>query len=212
MSAMLAWSVAAAQVLLGLAMACATFRILRGPRAQDRIVGFDSLYVNAMLLLLTFGIRSGSTLYFEAALIIALLGFVEHGSARQVPASWRGDRMNEAADVPSWAAIVTAMLLIVGAAITLIGCARPAAASTASTSGSMRPRSGTTLGTACIAVASMIYFSALGSRLVVHELLIVVFVTVTTPISLMILVRAATLRDAAENERTPPGQTEDACR
>ena len=55
---------------------CAAFRILWGPRAQDRVVGFDSLYVNAMLLLLTFGIRSGSTLYFEAALIIALLGFV----------------------------------------------------------------------------------------------------------------------------------------
>ena len=54
----------------------AAFRILRGPRAQDRVVGFDSLYVNAMLLLLTFGIRTGSTLYFEAALIIALLGFV----------------------------------------------------------------------------------------------------------------------------------------
>jgi multicomponent K+:H+ antiporter subunit F len=47
-----------------------------GPRAQDRVVGFDSLYVNAMLLLLTFGIRSGSTLYFEGALIVALLGFV----------------------------------------------------------------------------------------------------------------------------------------
>ena len=52
------------------------FRILWGPRAQDRIVGFDTLYVNAMLLLLAFGIRSGRTLYFEAALIIALLGFV----------------------------------------------------------------------------------------------------------------------------------------
>ena len=76
MSAMLAWSVAAAQVLLGLAMACATFRILRGPRAQDRIVGFDCLYVNAMLLLLVFGVGSGSTLYFEVALMVALLGFV----------------------------------------------------------------------------------------------------------------------------------------
>lgn len=76
MSPLLAWSVAAAQVLLGLAMICATFRVLRGPRAQDRIVGFDSLYVNAMLLLLAFGIRSGSALYFEAALTVALLGFV----------------------------------------------------------------------------------------------------------------------------------------
>lgn len=76
MSTMLAWSVAAAQILLGIAVACATFRILWGPRAQDRVVGFDSLYVNAMLLLLAFGIGSGSTLYFEAALMIALLGFV----------------------------------------------------------------------------------------------------------------------------------------
>jgi multicomponent K+:H+ antiporter subunit F len=76
MSTMLAWSVTAAQIMLGFAMACGAFRVLWGPRAQDRIVGFDSLYVNAMLLLLVFGIGSGSTLYFEAALIVALLGFV----------------------------------------------------------------------------------------------------------------------------------------
>jgi multicomponent K+:H+ antiporter subunit F len=77
MSAMLlGWSVFIAQVLLGLAMACATYRLLRGPRAQDRVLGLDTLYVNATMLLLTFGIRSGSTLYFEAALVIALLGFV----------------------------------------------------------------------------------------------------------------------------------------
>lgn len=76
MSTMLAWSVTAAQILLGCAMGCAAFRLLWGPRAQDRVIGFDSLYVNAMLLLLAFGIRTGSALYFEAALIIALLGFV----------------------------------------------------------------------------------------------------------------------------------------
>lgn len=76
MSTLLVWSISAAQILLGLAMGCSFFRMLRGPRAQDRIVGFDSLYVNAMLLLLAFGIRSGTTLYFEAALIVALLGFV----------------------------------------------------------------------------------------------------------------------------------------
>lgn len=73
---LLAWSVVAAKVFLGLAMGCAVLRMLRGPRAQDRVVGFDTLYVSAMLLLLTFGIGSGSPLYFEAALIIALLGFV----------------------------------------------------------------------------------------------------------------------------------------
>jgi multicomponent K+:H+ antiporter subunit F len=75
-TAVLGWSIAAAQVFLGLAMVCATVRMLLGPRAQDRVVGFDTLYVSAMLLLLTVGIRTGSTLYFETALIVALLGFV----------------------------------------------------------------------------------------------------------------------------------------
>jgi multicomponent K+:H+ antiporter subunit F len=71
----LSWSLTIAQACLVLAMACAAFRILYGPRAQDRVLGLDTLYVNAMLLLLVFGIRTGSTLYFEAALIISLLGF-----------------------------------------------------------------------------------------------------------------------------------------
>jgi multicomponent K+:H+ antiporter subunit F len=72
----LTWSLALAKIFLSLAMGIAAIRILRGPRAQDRIAGMDALYVNAMLLLLTFGIASGNTLYFEAALIVALLGFV----------------------------------------------------------------------------------------------------------------------------------------
>ena len=76
MTAVLTWTIVASQILLVLAMACAAFRMLRGPRAQDRILGLDTLYVNAMLLLLTFGIRTGSVVYFEVALVIALLGFV----------------------------------------------------------------------------------------------------------------------------------------
>jgi len=59
-------AVSAAQLLLGLAMALATLRLLRGPRAQDRVLALDTLYVNAMLLVLTFGVRSGSSLFFEA--------------------------------------------------------------------------------------------------------------------------------------------------
>ena len=76
MSTVLTWGITGAQVLLGLALACSTLRILWGPRAQDRVLGFDSLYLNGMLLVLTFGIRSGRALYFEAALMMALLGFV----------------------------------------------------------------------------------------------------------------------------------------
>ena len=71
-----ACSITAAQIMLASAMALSAFRVLRGPRAQDRVLAFDSLYVGGMLLIVTFGIRSGSTAYFEAALIIALLGFV----------------------------------------------------------------------------------------------------------------------------------------
>lgn len=73
---MLTWALIIAQCFLALAMALTSYRLLRGPRAQDRVAALDAFYVNAMLLLLTFGIRTGSTLYFEAALVIALLGFV----------------------------------------------------------------------------------------------------------------------------------------
>lgn len=75
-AAILLWAVGITQLLLVAAMGCCVYRLVRGPRAQDRVLGLDALYVCAMLLLLVFGIRTGSTLYFEAALVIALLGFV----------------------------------------------------------------------------------------------------------------------------------------
>ncbi|KXF78474.1 cation:proton antiporter [Paramesorhizobium deserti] len=73
---LLFWSVLIAQLLIVMAMGLAVFRLIRGPRAQDRILAIDTVYVNAMLLLVTLGIRTGSVLYFEAALVIGLLGFV----------------------------------------------------------------------------------------------------------------------------------------
>ena len=110
-------------------------------------------------------------------------------------------------EFPLFSGMLTAILLIGGAAITLTGSL-----------GLLRletfyqrvhaPTLGTTLGTACVTLASIIYFSTLGSRLVMHELLIVVFVTVTTPISLMVLVRAAVFRDQSENEGTSPPRAE----
>lgn len=73
--ALLHAAIGAAQILLLLAMAFSLIRMVRGPRAQDRVLALDALYVNAMILLLTVGIRSGSMLYVEAGLVIALLGF-----------------------------------------------------------------------------------------------------------------------------------------
>ena len=87
--AVLGWSLLAAQVMLGIAFLCAAWRMLHGPRAQDRVVGLDTLYVNGMLLVLTFGIRIGTTLYFEVALGIALLGFV--GTAALAKFLMRGE-------------------------------------------------------------------------------------------------------------------------
>jgi multicomponent K+:H+ antiporter subunit G len=106
-------------------------------------------------------------------------------------------------ELPAWAAVLTAALLFLGAAITLIGSL-----------GLLRlksfyervhaPTLGTTLGSGCIVFASMIYFSALQSRPVLHELLILVFAMVTTPVTLLILVRAALLRDRSENAQGVP--------
>jgi multicomponent K+:H+ antiporter subunit F len=72
----LEWTIALAQIFLGFAMGCAMLRMMIGPRAQDRILALDTLYVNAMLMMLTFGIREGASHYFEAALVIGMLGFV----------------------------------------------------------------------------------------------------------------------------------------
>jgi multicomponent K+:H+ antiporter subunit F len=72
----LAVAIVLAQVALALAMLLAVLRMIRGPRAQDRVLALDALYVNTMLLFLTLGLRTGTVFFFEAALIIAMLGFV----------------------------------------------------------------------------------------------------------------------------------------
>jgi multicomponent K+:H+ antiporter subunit G len=108
--------------------------------------------------------------------------------------------VNGMPEPPAWAALLTATLLLLGAAATLIGSL-----------GLLRlksffervhaPTLGTTLGTGCIALASMVYFSALQTRPVLHEFLIIVLAAVTTPVTLMILTRAALFRDGLESAR-----------
>jgi multicomponent K+:H+ antiporter subunit F len=51
-------------------------RLIRGPRAQDRVLALDLLYFHGMLVMLVLGIRHASDLYFEGALLIALFSFV----------------------------------------------------------------------------------------------------------------------------------------
>lgn len=108
------------------------------------------------------------------------------------------------ADVPLWAAIPAAVFVVLGALLTLIG-----------TMGLVRltsfyerihaPTLGTSWGVGGMVMGSMIVFLASGARPILHELLIGVFVTLTTPITLMLLGRAALYRDRMEkSEEVPP--------
>lgn len=76
MNAVFGYAVWFAQICVAIAMLNATVRLFIGPAAQDRVLAFDSLYMNGMLMLLILAIRSGSAAYFDMALLIALFGFV----------------------------------------------------------------------------------------------------------------------------------------
>lgn len=65
-----------ALVSYGVAGLPALWRLVQGPSAQDRVLALDFLYMLGMLVTLVLGIRNSSNMYFEAALIIALTGFV----------------------------------------------------------------------------------------------------------------------------------------
>ncbi|SDU28249.1 K+/H+ antiporter subunit F [Geopseudomonas guangdongensis] len=62
--------------LLSLALLLAALRLIKGPDLPDRILALDTLYINALALLVLFGIWLGSALFFEAALLIAIMGFI----------------------------------------------------------------------------------------------------------------------------------------
>ena len=76
MTPILFWCLKLALLLLAVAMLCALYRLLAGPTAQDRITALDCLYINGMLMMLVLGINYASSVYFEAAMMIALFGFV----------------------------------------------------------------------------------------------------------------------------------------
>ena len=102
--------------------------------------------------------------------------------------------MNGLHAIPDWAALLVALLLIVGASVVLIGAL-----------GLLRlrtfyqrmhgPAITITLGTGCILLASMVYFTATQARPVVHELIIAAFIMATAPVVSMMIMRAAVYRD-----------------
>lgn len=116
--------------------------------------------------------------------------------------------MMEAADLPVWAALLTAFLVLLGAGFTVVGAI-----------GLLRlptfyermhaPTLGATWGTAGILLGSIVFFSVLQTRPVLHEVLIAIFVTVTTPVTLMLLARAALYRDRTEGSTSVPPSLRD---
>lgn len=73
---MITIAVMIALTLMTLAVVFSFWRLLRGPSLPDRILALDTLYINTLALLILLGIYLGSALYFEAALLIAVMGFV----------------------------------------------------------------------------------------------------------------------------------------
>jgi multicomponent K+:H+ antiporter subunit G len=104
-------------------------------------------------------------------------------------------------DLPVWAALPVALLLLAGAVLALLGSI-----------GLLRLRSfhdrmhaptlGGTLGIGCVLIASMLFFSVTEARPVLHEVLIAAFMVLTTPITLMLLARAAIERDRRDAAAT----------
>jgi multicomponent K+:H+ antiporter subunit F len=76
MNVLLDYAAGFAALCFVVAMLLALLRLFIGPSAQDRVLAFDTVYINGMLSLLVLGIRSSSTVYFDMALLIALFGFV----------------------------------------------------------------------------------------------------------------------------------------
>jgi multicomponent K+:H+ antiporter subunit F len=88
---MMQWALTFALAAVALALGLTAWRLLAGPDAPDRVLALDTLYINAVALAVLLGMRFASDLLFEAALVIAMLGFVATAALARFIA--RGDVM-----------------------------------------------------------------------------------------------------------------------
>lgn len=75
-SDILTWGIIITALLVMVSLLMNVWRILIGPHITDRILALDTLYINSIALIILLGLYNGSALYFEGALLIAMLGFV----------------------------------------------------------------------------------------------------------------------------------------
>jgi multicomponent K+:H+ antiporter subunit F len=73
---MLSTAILVATTLVCISLSLNLWRLFLGPSRPDRILALDTMYINSIALILLFGVAAGTRLYFEAALLIAMLGFV----------------------------------------------------------------------------------------------------------------------------------------
>lgn len=106
--------------------------------------------------------------------------------------------MSHLETLPVWAAIVIALFLLIGSSLTLLG-AIGLVYLRSFYDRLHAPTLGTSWGTAGIVIASMLLFSLSGERAILHEFLIGAFVMITTPVTLLLLGRAALNRDRVED-------------
>lgn len=105
-----------------------------------------------------------------------------------------------AVDLPAWAAVLVGLLVLTGAALSLLGAVGLCTFKTFYER-VHAPTLGATLGMGLIVIGSILFFTLVEGRFMPRELLIGVFLTVTTPVTLILLARAALFRD-----RTEPAQ------
>lgn len=114
--------------------------------------------------------------------------------------------MSHLTDLPIWAAIPVCLLLLTGSAITLIGSLGLIRLKTFY--GRLHaPTLGSSAGTILICLASMLAFAVLQNRWIFHEVLIIIFIILTTPVALMLLGQSALYRDRIEGNSEVPRKT-----
>lgn len=73
---MIEYAIYYAYVAISLGLLFNLWRLFVGPTATDRVLAVDTMVINVIALIIVYGIQSGSTMYFEAALLLAMFGFV----------------------------------------------------------------------------------------------------------------------------------------
>ena len=119
------WALNFALLAVALALLLCAWRLLRGPELPDRVLALDTLYVNVVALVVLLGMRQRhASCYFEAALLIALLGFVSTVALARYLSARRRHRVSAAMDFAqlhwAWQALIAA-LLVVGGLFALVG-------------------------------------------------------------------------------------------